>query len=150
MSTGSFAMAAGSFTPLHADRAVRGRAEWRLRLDPRIRKVDGLMQRNLHLKLGLREMAAAIALSPSRFSHLFKAQTGVSPAQYLKSLRLEKARDLLGGSHLSIKEVAAQVGLEPNRFCRNFRGVYGVRPLQYRLAVSSGARDDPGNNSTRA
>jgi AraC family transcriptional regulator, arabinose operon regulatory protein len=104
----------------------------RLFCDPRILKIEGLMRRNLHLKLGLRELAAAIALSPSRFSHLFKAQTGLSPAQYLKSIRLQKAKGLLEGTHLSIKEVAGCVGLDSSRLGKTFREIYGVRPSQYR------------------
>ncbi|HXJ92698.1 MAG TPA: helix-turn-helix transcriptional regulator [Terriglobia bacterium] len=104
-------------------------------LDPRIRKIEGLMQRNLHLKMGLPALAAAIALSPSRFSHLFKAQTGLSPAQYLKSIRLQRAKDLLEGTHLSIKEVAGCVGLDSGRLGKDFRELYGVTPSQHRFAA---------------
>jgi AraC family transcriptional regulator, arabinose operon regulatory protein len=142
MSAGS-ALAVGSFTRLRLERVTVVNAPQLLHLDPRVRKVDGLMRRSLHLKLELRQMAAAVMLSASRFSHLFKAQTGISPAQYLKSIRLETAKDLLGGSHFSIKEVAAQVGLEPSRFSRNFREVYGVTPLQYRAAAFNETRAEP-------
>ena len=107
----------------------------RLFRDPRIRKIEGLMQRNLHLKLGLPELAAAIALSPSRFSHLFKAQTGVSPAQYLRSIRLQKAKGLLEATHLSIKEVAGCVGLDSSRLDKGFRELYGVTPSRHRFAT---------------
>lgn len=107
----------------------------RLFCDPRILKIEGLMQRNLHLKLGLSALAAAIALSPSRFSHLFKAQTGLSPAQYLRSIRLRTAKGLLEGTHLSIKEVAGCVGLDSSRLGKSFRETYGLTPSQHRLAV---------------
>ena len=107
----------------------------RLFRDPRIRKIEGLMRRNLHLRLDVPELAAAVALSPSRFSHLFKAQTGISPAQYLKSIRLEKAKGLLEGTHLSIKEVAGCVGLDSSRLGKNFREVYGVTPSQHRFVA---------------
>ena len=92
------------------------------------------MQHHLHAKLSLPELAAAVALSASRFSHLFKTQTGVSPARCLKSMRLQKARDLLEGSNLIIKDVAVHVGLNPSAFSASFREIYGVTPLQYRSA----------------
>jgi transcriptional regulator GlxA family with amidase domain len=107
----------------------------RLFRDPRIRKIEGLMQRNLHRKLALPELAAAIALSPSRFSHLFKVQTGLSPAQYLKSVRLQRAKDLLEATHLSIKEVAGCVGLDSSRLGKGFRELYGETPSRHRFVT---------------
>ena len=101
--------------------------------DPRIRKMEGLIRHNPHLKLGLCDLAAAIALSPSRFSHLFKRETGLSPVQYLKLTRIQKAKGLLEATHLSIKEVAGQVGLDSSRLGKSFKETYGMTPLQYRL-----------------
>lgn len=57
----------------------------------------------------------------------------MSPGQYLKALRLEKARGLLEATSLSVKEVRARVGMQDqSHFVRDFNRVYGVTPSQYR------------------
>ena len=50
-------------------------------------------------------------LSPSRFRHLFKQETGTSPAQYLKDFRLRKAEKMLRTTFLSVKQILKQVGI---------------------------------------
>jgi AraC family transcriptional regulator of arabinose operon len=40
-------------------------------------------------------LAVLVNLSPSRFRHLFKQETGATPAQYLKEVRLRRAAKLL-------------------------------------------------------
>ncbi|HEX9919470.1 MAG TPA: helix-turn-helix domain-containing protein, partial [Pyrinomonadaceae bacterium] len=67
------------------------------------------------------------------FCHLFKAETGSSPARYLKALRLERARELLETTFLSVKEIRALVGFnDDSHFARDFRATYGLTPQQYR------------------
>lgn len=105
---------------------------WPLWIDPRVRRVKSLMERNLHRPLHLDELARAEALSASRLSHLFKRQTGLSPAQQFKLVRLRRAKQLLESSALSVKEVATSVGLDASRFVREFRRAYGATPLQGR------------------
>jgi transcriptional regulator GlxA family with amidase domain len=116
--------------------AASRRAPW---VDPRIQRVRGLINRNLHQKLLLRELARSTALSVSRLCHLFKSQTGAAPARYLRSLRMEKARELLENSSLSVKEVAAAVGRDSvSHFVQDFKKAYGATPLQYRFQGCQG------------
>ena len=93
-----------------------------------------------------RQAAAAINISLSRFRHLFKQQSGVSFARYVKSLRLKRARDLLLTSPLSVKEVATRGGFnDVSHFVRDFKSAYGQSPMtlraaqarSYRVAVSA-------------
>lgn len=55
-------------------------------------------------------MAKAVSLSPSQFSRQFKRQTGVPPYEYLLSLRLSKAKELLKTTELPVHEIACQCG----------------------------------------
>ena len=74
------------------------------------------------------ELAADCCLSKSRFSHLFREVTGRSPHEFILSLRMEKAKELLT-TDMSIKEVAAAVGFEDqNYFSRMFRKYTGAAP----------------------
>lgn len=74
------------------------------------------------------ELAGDCCLSKSRFSHLFREVTGRSPHEFILSLRMEKAKELLT-TDMSIKEVAAAVGFEDqNYFSRMFRKYTGAAP----------------------
>lgn len=78
-------------------------------------------------------LARLVSLSPSRFRHLFKQETGSSPAQYLKDYRLRKAEVMLRTTFLSVKEVLRKVGLGSNsHFVRDFKKIHGMAPTAYR------------------
>jgi AraC family transcriptional regulator, arabinose operon regulatory protein len=86
-------------------------------------------------------LAALVNLSPSRFRHLFKQETGTSPAQYLKDFRLRKAEIMLRTSFLSVKQILRQVGLGSNaHFVHDFRKMFGMTPTAYRRAFWRAAR----------
>ena len=82
-------------------------------------------------------LAALVNLSPSRFRHLFKQETGKGPAQYLKEFRLRKAEKMLRTTFLSVKQVLKHVGLGSNaHFVHDFRKQYGMTPTAYRRSVA--------------
>src|ERR671938_118276 len=79
------------------------------------------------------KFAALVNLSPSRLHQLFKDETGLPPAKYLRRLRMEQARALLESSYLSVKEVMRQVGVtDESHFVRDFKKTYGAPPARYR------------------
>ncbi|MEU9338458.1 helix-turn-helix domain-containing protein [Streptomyces sp. NPDC048290] len=80
-------------------------------------------------------LAAAVALSPSRFAHLFAQQLGESPMRALREARLQHAARLLEGSDLPVERVAAASGFaSPFHFNRVFHRRYGAPPGAYRAA----------------
>jgi len=82
-------------------------------------------------------LATLVNLSPSRFRHLFKQETGTTPAQYLKEFRLRKAEKMLRTTFFSVKQVLKQVGLGSNaHFVHDFRKKYGMTPTAYRRTIS--------------
>ncbi len=86
-------------------------------------------------------LAALVNLSPSRFRHLFKQETGTTPAQYLKEVRLRRAAKLLRNTFLTIKQILKQVGLGSNaHFVHDFRKLYGITPTAYRRTTRRTAR----------
>lgn len=101
-------------------------------VDPRVRRVEAIMQHNLRRPLRLTELAQTVGLHESRLSHLFSMHFGVSPGRHLKFIRLQRAKVLLEVSSLSVKEVAAEVGFDASRFGKHFRETYGRTPKQHR------------------
>ena len=108
------------------------------RQDPRIRIVLDFLNANLHRRIRLTELAEAAKISPSRLSHLFKTEMGLSPGQYLMRLRMQKAGTLLATSRLSVKQIMAAAGYDDKSlFVRHFRRSFGLAPSEYRKAAST-------------
>lgn len=81
----------------------------------------------------LETLSALEYLSPSRYSALFRAATGLSPQQYLIRLRMQTAFELVRTSDMPIHEIARAVGYEDQLyFSRLFRRRFGLSPRQLR------------------
>lgn len=72
-------------------------------MDQRVLKVIALMKETLHRGWSAGRLAKCVNLSPSRLHQVFKEETGLPPARYLRLLRMQQARELLETSHLSVK-----------------------------------------------
>ena len=74
------------------------------------------------------------ALGLSR-GHLYKKLiviTGKGPAEFIRTIRLKRGRQLLEKSQLQIAEIAYEVGYNtPKRFTINFREEFGMSPSEY-------------------
>jgi transcriptional regulator GlxA family with amidase domain len=82
-----------------------------------------------------KDWARRLQLSSSRFEHLFKDGTGISPSKYITQQRLQRARWLLETTNLSIKEVMFTSGITDRRiFNRQFRKRFGKTPTELRCA----------------
>ena len=117
--------------------------------DTRVKIVIDLMRTNLHRKLQLAELAEVTSLSTFYLSSLFKTETGLPPGEYLRRLRMEKARHLLATSLLSIKQIMAMTGYNNrNNFAGHFKRSFGAAPSEYRrkerlLLVAKNRRRSP-------
>ena len=82
--------------------------------------------------LTVADMAEQVSLSPSAFAHLFRDVTGRSPYQFLKEMRLDRARELLVDGNLAVARVSKEVGYASvSHFISEFRGRFGVTPRAY-------------------
>jgi transcriptional regulator GlxA family with amidase domain len=101
-------------------------------MDQRLQIVLALMEDKLHENLSLDELARSANVSVSYFHHLFKALTGRTPGHYLRTLRMQRARELLGTTVLSVKQVMNKTGFsDRSHFDREFKRVYGLTPAQH-------------------
>lgn len=79
------------------------------------------------------QVAAAINLSPSHFSRLFRSTTGFSPHEYIMLHRIDEAKALLQSTSLSVKEIAFRVGYRSEvNFITSFTDKTGTSPTQFR------------------
>ena len=117
----------GSVSPRRRDRIGRAAA------DARILGVLEVVKRELEKPQSVKRLAAQLRLSPSRFEHLFKNQTGQGFKAFLLTARMTKARNMLRDRTLRIKEVAAAVGYaDASHFTRDFRRQFGQPPSRSR------------------
>lgn len=117
-------------------------------MDRRIALVISKMEREMSATPTLEGLGRQVNLSASRLRHLFKLQTGKTPAQYLKDLRLRQAELLLRTTFLSVKEITSRVGLTTgSHFVREFRKIHGMAPTTYRNLVGPSAKADSGDAS---
>ena len=106
--------------------------------NPRVEIAIDFMKVNLHRRIPLTELAEVANLSPSHLCRLFKAQTRLTPGEYLRSLRMEEAAYLAAAGRLSMKEIMAMVGYKSkSHFVRDFRRSFHVAPSKYRESVST-------------
>jgi len=88
---------------------------------------------NYHKPLDLAMVSNQVSLNYAYFSNLFKKNIGKGFAEYLRDVRLDKARRLLAETDHKIVEVAAMVGYESYKsFTRAFRDVMDMQPTEYR------------------
>jgi len=105
-------------------------------MDQRIKRVIVEMEKHLDSELSLDVLAQSVNLSTSRFRHLFKVETGTTPAQYLKSLRMSRAKKLVETTFLNIKQIMCSIGVHDKRhFAKDFERSYGLIPTQYRARM---------------
>lgn len=83
--------------------------------------------------LDLVSLAEKVYLSPQYLSTLFKRVTGWGINKYIKTIRMEKAKDLLENTNIKVVDLCTAVGFRNlSYFCQNFREFYGETPEQYR------------------
>lgn len=102
-----------------------------------VQQIMKYMEAHYREKISLDQIAENMYLSPFYISKLFKSETGDTPINYLISLRMEKAKELLDRNPvLSIQEAAAQVGYEDAyHFSKLFKKYYGLSPMYYKARI---------------
>jgi transcriptional regulator GlxA family with amidase domain len=89
---------------------------------------------NLDARLDVETLAARAGQSVRTFHRRFTAATGKSPAAYVATLRLDRARDLVEAG-VPLKKVAADCGFgTATRFTAAFTRAFGLTPAAYRAA----------------
>lgn len=87
---------------------------------------------HLHETIKIEELAAQAAMSRAVFHRKFKETTTMSPIQFVKTMRLNKAAMKIA-SGTTVNEAAMEVGyVSASQFSREFKRMYGTSPRQWR------------------
>ena len=99
----------------------------------RIVQVLTQMHSNLTGDISVEALAKQVNMSVSTFHHHFRQVTRSSPLQYLKRLRLIKARLLLSHDELNVNQTAHAVGYQSvPQFSRDYKRYFGASPVKDR------------------
>jgi transcriptional regulator GlxA family with amidase domain len=99
----------------------------------RIQTALAYARRHLRSQLSVESLAEAAGLGARQFNRVFRAETGMSPAKAVESLRLEAAELMISQSRHPIDVIAIETGFgDQERMRRAFIRVFGRPPLAIR------------------
>jgi len=99
----------------------------------RIGKVIDYLENNFRENIYIETLSEIAFMSKRNFMRTFHGAVGSSPINYLKQVRLQKARALLRESNLQVDEISSACGFaDSNYFIKCFRQAYGTTPNKFR------------------
>ena len=126
-----------SATPMQKT-STGGLAPWRENLVKQL-ILDGLSD-----TLEVTELARACALSRSHFSRAFKCSTGVSPQDWIRCQRINKAKQLIRDTDLTLTQISLECGFcDQAHFCHIFTRSEGINPFAWRCRTVRSHRHHP-------
>ena len=81
----------------------------------------------------LHSVASEVNISPNHFSTIFSQETGITFIEYLTSVRINKAKELLIQTSMRASEISFAVGYnDPHYFSYFFKKHVGISPREFR------------------
>ncbi len=101
-----------------------------------ISRVINKIHENYSKSIDVQNLAREAGMSPTAFHSTFKTMTSTSPLQYIKSVRLHKAKELIQHEGEKANSAAMMVGYEStSQFSREYKRCFGVTPGSDKVAV---------------
>jgi len=94
-------------------------------------------------ELTLSSAAEQLCYSKSYLSQLFKQSYGCTFSEYVRQIRIEKAKEWIAYSALSLKQISERAGFKTiHHFSRVFKELEGVNPGEWKAREVDGIRKD--------
>ncbi len=98
-----------------------------------VRKTFELINNQYKEPISLKTIANILNVTPAYLGQLFRTETGSLFNDYLNSIRLEKAKELLQNSDMKVSQIINEIGISSQSyFNRLFKKIYSVSPVEYR------------------
>ncbi len=106
-----------------------------------VKEMIAIMEESYGMRLGLDTFADKFRLTPEYISNLFAKETKMTFSNYLKKVRIEKAKELILSTDMKIYEVACSVGYSDQKyFSKVFKEYTGVSAKQFAIDVQKNKR----------
>lgn len=94
--------------------------------------------------LSLNDVASYVNVSPNHFSTIFSQEAGETFIEYLTSVRMNKAKQLLLRNNMKCVDIAYEVGYnDPHYFSYIFKKKCGMSPREFRSSEKDGSSSVP-------
>jgi len=101
--------------------------------DKEVRKAQEYIEKNIHERITIDELADKMAVSRRTFERRFKQATNNSVLEYIQRVKIEAAKRSFESSRKNINEVMFDVGYTDTKAFRTiFKRITGLTPIEYR------------------
>ncbi|KJK46797.1 hypothetical protein UK23_22475 [Lentzea aerocolonigenes] len=101
--------------------------------EPLLAEVFDVIERRYPEPLSLREVAAAVSISPGHLTSTVRRRTGRTVQEWITERRMVQARRLLAVTELPVSDIGRQVGFpDAGYFARTFGKLHGMSPSSWR------------------
>jgi transcriptional regulator GlxA family with amidase domain len=115
-----------------------------------IQELQVWIAEHLHKDLSLQLLADRIAMSLRNFERVFAREVGMSPARYVRQLRVEAAQRMIDRSEKGLEEIALACGFSSaDLMRRSFLRILGTTPRALHLITRTGPSIDTRNRHVR-
>ncbi|MFP3719504.1 response regulator [Niallia circulans] len=98
-----------------------------------IHEIEKYIKANFHREIKLQEISEHFYISREYISRKFKQEYNVNISEYLVTIRMKKAQELLKSSNLKVYDIANMIGYQDDKYFRKvFKKIIGVSPNEYR------------------
>lgn len=100
---------------------------------PRVRKIIDYIHENYQQDISLESIADTFWIHKVYLAKIFKQETGKCVNEYIRCVRIEKAKELLAQENIKINEIVNATGFNnPQSFYTLFKKYVGMKPGEYR------------------
>ncbi len=100
--------------------------------DKTMERLTSLVMENLQdISYSVEQLSSDMGMSRASLYKKVTSSTGMSPLEYIRSIKVERGRQLLDKTDFNISQVAWQIGLSPKQFSKYFKERYNVLPSEY-------------------
>lgn len=113
---------------------------------PIVLKVIKLMKNRYYEDISLEQVAGELKVNPSYLSRVFKKEMKKNFIDFLTTVRIKKAKELLKTTELPVHEIAVNVGyINQQYFSKVFKKATNLTPSEYKLKYLNGNMGDEGD-----
>lgn len=104
-----------------------------------MKRVMDYVEANVHVaELNINDIAAAAAVSPSSLNRKMKQIVNVTPAEFVREMRIQRASTMLATTDRAVTDIALDCGFsDQNYFSKFFKAKKGMTPTEYRNKAST-------------
>ena len=116
----------------HAEKEIKGKGRASGKVLEHMRIAIGYIKNHYTENITIDKICQEVGISKYHFVREFKRIIGVTPVNYINSLRIEKAKKLLLSGDYKVLDIQERCGfVNPSYFTALFRKVTGMTPLAF-------------------